>query len=249
MPPSSSSSSAAAATTASATTQDANLIFQHLAGSKHKKSMGARMNESAAVGPNRLSQKLLQNMGWTEGTGLGRRRDGRTRHIQVKQRADGVGLGNTEAQIDPVVAGDQWWKNSVGSTLAKLSAEKKSKKRDKKLHYTDEELFQATGGARFGMRAQTQQHGKWKRAESGISEQDEEEAHRRKEWDGMSVPKVVLSQDKKKRKRDAEPAMSVVTEETDKSDVDDKPKKSKKKQKTDSNKKKKKDKKPKTSKA
>ncbi|KAL3913594.1 MAG: hypothetical protein SGARI_000579 [Bacillariaceae sp.] len=230
------------------------------------------MNESAATGPNSLSKKLLQNMGWKEGTGLGKDGKGRKSHIKVQKRVDGVGLGNSSVEIDPVVTGEQWWKNSVGNTLAKLSSSKKKKKdkkkskqeksKSKKLHYTDDELFQATGGARFGMRAQTQQHGKWQRAESGISVEEEANAQSNLEWDGMTAPKVVLSDDKtkkkKKRKRDADvsssddseaaappPAEVVTTDDykvsssstTTESDDDDdkskKKKKSSKKQKTE----------------
>ena len=54
-------------------------------------------------------------------------------------------------------------------------------------------LFQATGGARFGMRAQTRQQAKWKRAESNISAEEEEEVKRKVEWDGMAPPQVLLT--------------------------------------------------------
>ncbi|KAG7351430.1 G-patch domain containing protein [Nitzschia inconspicua] len=192
-------------------------IFLALAGSKHKRKLGATLNESAAVGPNDFAKRQLEKLGWKEGTGLGKKRDGRSTHIRVKQRAHESGLGSTSTDIDPVVSADQWWKSSVGNTLAKLSAKqktKKSKKNSKKEKkkdvsdddtddvpsqktrtkvYTDEELFQATGGVRFGMRAQTQQRSKWKRAESNISQEEEEQAKQMTEWDGLSAPRVVLS--------------------------------------------------------
>ncbi|KAG7354547.1 G-patch domain containing protein [Nitzschia inconspicua] len=193
-------------------------IFLALAGSKHKRKLGATLNESAAVGPNDFAKRQLEKLGWKEGTGLGKKRDGRSTHIRVKQRAHESGLGSTSTDIDPVVSADQWWKSSVGNTLAKLSAKqktKKSKKNSKKEKkkkdssdddtddiqtqktttkvYTDEELFQATGGVRFGMRAQTQQRSKWKRAESNISQEEEEQAKQKTEWDGLSAPRVVLS--------------------------------------------------------
>jgi Pin2-interacting protein X1 len=129
-------------------------------------------------------------------------------HIKVTKRAEGLGLG--ESTLDPAIAqslnADDWWKNSVGDTLAKLAGAKKKTKKEKKNKddkkkkkvYTDEELFEATGGARFGMRAQRRQDGKWKRAESNISEQDEQEALKKVEWDGRTAPKVVLSSEDKK---------------------------------------------------
>jgi Pin2-interacting protein X1 len=57
---------------------------------------------------------------------------------------------------------------------------------------TDEELFIATGGARFGMRAQSIQRGKWKRTEYDLSKDDIDRAMQQTEWDGLSAPKVIL---------------------------------------------------------
>jgi len=176
-----------------------------LYGRKHKAKMGANLNESVATGPSNFALNQLKSMGWTEGTGLGKNRDGRSEHIRVTKRTDGQALGAASVQIDPTVTGDQWWKSSVGNTLAKLAAKNKKKKKDKKkskkrkLEYTDEELFQATGGARFGMRAQTQQKGKWNRAEDAITKDQEQEAKSKTEWDGMKAPKIVLSEETTKK--------------------------------------------------
>jgi len=201
-----------------------------LCGRKHKSKMGANLNESVATGPSDFARKQLEKLGWTEGTGLGKNRDGRAEHIRVTKRKDELALGASAAaiELDPVVTGDQWWKSSVGNTLARLAEKNKKKKKSKKksskrksrgsdgssdsddggekgkkkkskktkkrkLEYTDEELFAATGGARFGMRAQTQQKGKWNRAEEKISEEEEKEAKAKTEWDGMAAPKVILT--------------------------------------------------------
>lgn len=179
----------------------------HLAGSKLRNRLGGQLNESAASlggGASAFAKAQLEKLGWKEGEGLGKRRQGMSSHIRVVKRAEGLGLG--ESTLDPAVQQAvhtvDWWKHSVGDTLAKLAASKKTKKKSKKSKdkkekkrvYTDEELFEATGGARFGMRAQTQQHGKWKRAESNISEQDEADAKGKLEWDGMSAPVVVLKE-------------------------------------------------------
>lgn len=209
------------------TNTDTSASLLHLCGRKHKSKMGANLNEAVATGPNAFARKQLEKLGWTEGTGLGKHRNGTKTHIRVTKRKDEQGIGAASTDIDPVVTGEQWWKSSVGNTLARLSAaaaankkKKKSSKKDKKsssskkdkkekkkqskskkrkLEYTDEELFEATGGARFGMRAQTQQNGKWNRAEKGITVEEEETALKNTEWDGMSAPKVVLKKDEKKK--------------------------------------------------
>ena len=190
-------------------------VFLQLAGRKLKNRLGSTMNESASAGAGggsnipAFAKKQLEKLGWNEGEGLGKRRQGMASHIKVTKRAEGLGLG--ESTLDPAIAqslnADDWWKNSVGDTLARLkgttkSKNKKEKKKDSKktttkVHYTDEELFEATGGARFGMRAQRRQDAKWKRAESDISEQEEKAAKEKVEWDGLTAPKVLLSTDDK----------------------------------------------------
>ena len=189
-----------------------------LCGRKHKAKMGADLNESVATGPSAFARAQLEKLGWTEGTGLGKNRDGRADHIRVTKRREGQAIGAASTEIDPVVTGEQWWKSSVGNTLARLAEankrrgkksskkpkkEKKTSNKKRKLEYTDEELFEATGGARFGMRAQTQQRGKWNRAEDAITKDEEAKAKANTEWDGMMAPKIVLStssSEKKKKK-------------------------------------------------
>ena len=153
-------------------------------------------------------------MGWKEGTGLGKRRDGLVEHVKIKQREDEMGLGR-EKELARAV-GDVWWKDSVGGTLAKLQAQKK-KSSEKKKHsekkkkkkckkeknkeqvvksYTDEELFEATGGARFGMRAQRRAEAKWKRTESGNGLAElEKKAEASMEWNGLGIAEVKLQQE------------------------------------------------------
>jgi len=103
-----------------------------------------------------------------------------------EQYPNEMGLGREKELANEL--GDFWWKYSVGGTLARLQQhkkkkadEKKSKKKDKKNSkkespstfstkiktFPDAQLFAATGGARFGMRAQLRAEGKWKRTESG----------------------------------------------------------------------------------
>jgi Pin2-interacting protein X1 len=66
---------------------------------------------------------------------------------------------------------------------------------------TDAELFNATGGARLGMRAQRRANGKWKRAEGEAIR--EEEGKVVAEWDGMGKANIVGKKEEK-RKRKAE---------------------------------------------
>lgn len=133
-------------------------------------------------------------------------------HIKIKQREDEMGLGREKMKAMEVA--DVWWKDSVGDTLAKLQKrkssstnkddkkekkskkKKKSDKKERKRHFTDEELFEATGGARFGMRAQRRAEGKWKRTESGeeLLEQ-EKKARASMEWNGRGNAQVLISKE------------------------------------------------------
>ena len=130
-------------------------------------------------------------------------------HIKIKQRQEEMGLGREKEACKAV--GDVWWKDSVGGTLARLQKKSSSKKKSKKDKskkkadkvFTDEELFQATGGARFGMRAQRRAEGKWKRTESGLELQElEEKAKSSMEWNGRGDAKVVIAgEDKRESKK------------------------------------------------
>jgi Pin2-interacting protein X1 len=141
-----------------------------LAGSKLRKKLGSSLQESAAAPTSDFAYKQLQKMGWTEGTGLGKKRDGIKTHIRAIKRAEQAGIGTEKAAAEQRAAGESWWKDSLSDTLAKIGKKKKGSKKRKK-EFTDEELFEATGGARFGMRAApTKNLAKWRRAESDISE-------------------------------------------------------------------------------
>ncbi|KAL3942215.1 MAG: hypothetical protein SGBAC_003562 [Bacillariaceae sp.] len=188
--------------------------FLDLAGSKLRSRLTSQVNEAASEGvTSKFARRHLEKLGWTEGTGLGKRRSGITTHIKVKKRADEQGGIGKSAVDDNLKIGNEWWKDSTGDVLAKLAGSKKtkSKKKDKKGKekkkiFTDEELFQATGGARFGMRQGARQEGKWNRTEKCKTLREQEEvAKQQVEWDGKSAPKVVLTMDtggkKKKRKR------------------------------------------------
>ena len=158
----------------------------NLAGSKLRAKLGTSLNEHVSAPTSGFARQQLHKMGWSEGDGLGKIRQGRTSHITVKRREDNVGLGHNYSTV-PSHTHTQWWKDSICDTLAKLGGRKK-RKRD----YTDEELFQATGGARFGMRAQRRAEAKWARTESQ-TEEDEREALSRVEWNGQGAAEIKLA--------------------------------------------------------
>jgi Pin2-interacting protein X1 len=159
----------------------------NLAGSKLRAKLGTSLNEHVSAPTSVFAQQQLHKMGWSEGDGLGKRRQGMASHITVKRREDNVGLGHNSSVPSHNV--HQWWKDSIGDTLAKLGGKKKKKQ---KKDYTDEELFQATGGARFGMRAQRRAEAKWARTESQ-TEEDEQEALSRVEWNGQGAAEIKLT--------------------------------------------------------
>jgi Pin2-interacting protein X1 len=172
-----------------------------LAGSKLRAKLGATLNEGVSAPTSDFAQNQLKKLGWSDGDGLGKRRQGRASHITVTKREDNVGLGHSGYNQD---ATQQWWKDSVGDTLAKLSSKKSKKKKPKRVkEYTDEELFEATGGARFGMRAQRRATAKWARTESQ-TEDDERQAKEKMDWNGRGDAKIRLEtseSDRPKKKR------------------------------------------------
>ena len=169
------------------------MAYTEICGKKLQRKLGAQLNEKASMGisKNSFAQKMMLKMGWEEGEGLGKEKQGMVEHIRVKQRVDDEGIGHEKIKVEQ--AGGCWWQNSMGDTLAKLAGnsnnkeskkkkkrkleddgkrkkDRKEKKRKKEIKrfYTDEELFVATGGARFGMRARRKQEGKWARAEVSL---------------------------------------------------------------------------------
>lgn len=124
-----------------------------LVGSKLRKKMGSTIQESSSAPVSSFAKKQLERMGWSEGTGLGKKRDGIKTHIRAKKRTEQTGLGAEKAKSETINDAGEWWKDSVGSTLAKLSKKKGGSSKKRKRECTDEDLFEATGGVRFGMRA------------------------------------------------------------------------------------------------
>jgi hypothetical protein len=185
-----------------------------LCGSKLKAKLASTLNEASAapMSSTSFAAKQMAKMGWTEGTGLGKKRDGIVSHIKVQKREDSLGLGVEKERTRKIESEGMWWSANVSETLMRLqqkkgkkkdekkSKKKKSKKTSKKETqdleikvYTDEELFAATGGARFGMRAQRRAEAKWMRTESSQSLREwEEEVKQKFEWNGLGQAQVLL---------------------------------------------------------
>jgi Pin2-interacting protein X1 len=196
-----------------------------LCGSKLRSKLASTLNEASAEPRSTTSfaAKQMEKMGWKEGTGLGKKRDGITTHIKVQKREESSGLGIEKERTRKMGVEGMWWASNVGNTLFKLQKSKKKKKdskKDKKKKkkkskksspdkpkiYTDEDLFKATGGARFGMRAQSRAEGKWKRTESSSELKEWEDQLKDKiEWNGLGKAKILLKQNdegaSRKRKR------------------------------------------------
>jgi Pin2-interacting protein X1 len=263
-----------------------------LCGSKLRAKLSSTLNESSAakISTTSFAAKQMQKMGWKEGTGLGKNRDGIVSHIKVKKREENSGLGIEKERTRQMGVGGMWWSSSVADTLMKLqrksgssssggddskSKKKKSKKdkKDKKSKksskkeknagkiYTEDELFAATGGARFGTKGGKRAEGKWQRSEKSKEHLEWELAvmDKKAEWNGLGTASVILSDDKvnkkqsKKRRRNEEKdgiceekkeedgnlvASSSVSEEVDEGSEESKPRKKRKSEKKSKKKKK-----------
>lgn len=152
--------------------------------------LGSTINEAVGSKISSFARKHMEKMGWVEGSGLGKNKDGITSHIKVSTRLDNAGLISTTEKEETTQESAEWWhqefhKNSI-KFIEKSSKKKKkkqkedakeSKKRkrdkceveDKTLVIPSfDDLFKATGGVRLGMRARTSQIGKIRRTEGEV---------------------------------------------------------------------------------
>lgn len=68
---------------------------------------------SGASLENSIGAKMLKQMGWNDGQGLGKKNQGRSRIIEVERRAAGAGLG---AKVSKPVSGESY-KDAVKRTM------------------------------------------------------------------------------------------------------------------------------------
>ncbi|KAJ3187115.1 PIN2/TERF1-interacting telomerase inhibitor 1 [Gaertneriomyces sp. JEL0708] len=91
-----------------------------LAGPKNKQRLGLDPQNKAWVGDkSKFGYKMLQKMGWSEGTGLGLHGHGQTEHVKVRLKEDTLGVGAEKR------SGDNWLENNSGfeELLKKLNSE------------------------------------------------------------------------------------------------------------------------------
>jgi Pin2-interacting protein X1 len=154
---------AAAAAAAAAATSNTSLL-----GKKALKTLGAQSNDAGGGSYSDFARRMMGNMGWKEGEGLGKEKQGRSTFVRVKKKADDAGIGKEADERAKVV--DHWhigaFEDAI-SAFKHLDTDKKRKKRkrDKPPASEDvyQEMFARTGGVRMGMRARADQTGKWKR--------------------------------------------------------------------------------------
>ncbi|KAI9002268.1 G-patch domain-containing protein [Gaertneriomyces semiglobifer] len=94
-----------------------------LAGPKNKQRLGLDPQNKAWVGDkSKFGYKMLQKMGWSEGTGLGLHGHGQTEHVKVRLKEDTLGVGAEKR------SGDNWLENNSGfeELLKKLNSETNS---------------------------------------------------------------------------------------------------------------------------
>lgn len=66
-----------------------------------------------------IGAKLLSKMGWTEGTGLGARRDGRVEPLTARRRVEKLGVGAERRPFQ-----DAWWERTLEEAFGKPASVK-----------------------------------------------------------------------------------------------------------------------------
>ena len=142
-------------------------------------NLGSQINDSKGSKVSDFAKKQMERMGWKEGQGLGKNKDGITSHIKVSKKLETTGLGLDESKKEIQSKTEHWWHDDFTQHLNQFKIKNvKSKKKKRKLEEEQsaanesskgppsyDELFEATGGARLGMRARAKQSGKHKRTE------------------------------------------------------------------------------------
>lgn len=90
------------------------------------------LGDGTMSGVGGIGAKILSKMGWTEGTGLGAKRDGRTSPLMVKKRRVNAGIGSEKRPFQKA-----WWEKMMEDAYGKSDIKAES-----------EETFVACGGRR-----------------------------------------------------------------------------------------------------
>ncbi|GAB0491372.1 hypothetical protein MMPV_002625 [Pyropia vietnamensis] len=67
-----------------------------------------------------IGARLLTQLGWTPGTGLGIRRDGVSEPLAVVTRTEGAGLGKGPPKRERLYAGTEWWAEGFANALQRV---------------------------------------------------------------------------------------------------------------------------------
>ena len=137
-----------------------------------KQAMGGGLNEVASSAPtsDSFGARMLAKFGWKEGEGLGKKGQGMSEHIRVKQRKDGVGLGADAPQPSewaapalPAAPPAATRRRHDGSSDDDSDSEDEAEAAVRRKiagagsgvipGMSDEDLFKACGGAMLGRRA------------------------------------------------------------------------------------------------
>jgi hypothetical protein len=109
-------------------------IMNGVLGKRAMKDLSARANDSAGSGYSSFAQKMMKNMGWQEGAGLGKEGQGMASYIKVKRKDDDAGLGRDKAEQAKVT--NQWYFGAFESAIAAAktldTSMKKKLKKEKK---------------------------------------------------------------------------------------------------------------------
>lgn len=139
----------------------------------------------------KFARTAMAKMGWSEGKGLGKKENGISKHVSVQKRQLNAGLGMEAAEPkfaarslkgagkSSVDVDGHWWSDAFGAALENVN------KRSAKTATLDE-IFEASGGTRLGMRARREQPGKLRRieaADGGIKKTNDEAGLAQKERD------------------------------------------------------------------
>lgn len=70
----------------------------------------------------KFGSKMMEQMGWEKGKGLGKHEDGMTDCIQIKRREENAGLGDVNTSKAATFKwGDAFWDNAYNSAAAKFA--------------------------------------------------------------------------------------------------------------------------------
>ena len=64
-----------------------------------------------------LAEKILAKQGWTKGSGLGKKEDGKKEPVQVRRRAENAGLGSSTKRAPQKM----WWEDLYNETAKRIA--------------------------------------------------------------------------------------------------------------------------------